>query len=94
MRRQTETYNVDKVNDLKKSLFRVVKVSVNAGRGFSRTVGTERREEGSAHPFAALPSVCQHLLQGADRQRLLQHKVADAQVRRDILQGGQGGKEG
>lgn len=56
-----------------------------AGRGFS---GTEGRKEASAHPFAALPGVCQHLLQGANRQRLLQHKVADAQVRRDILQGG------
>lgn len=45
-------------------------------------------KEGSTHPFAALPGVCQHLLQGTNRQRLLQHKVADAQVRRDILQGG------
>lgn len=50
-----------------------------------RVVSAERRE-GSAHPLVALPGVRQHLLQGANRQRLLQHKVADAQVRRDILQ--------
>lgn len=45
----------------------------------------EEEQEGSTHPFAALPSVGKHLLQGPDRQGLLQHKVADAQVWRNIL---------
>lgn len=50
--------------------------------------------EGSAHPFTVLPSVSQHLLQSPDRQGLLQHKVANAQVRRNMLQGGRRERQG
>lgn len=57
-------------------------------RPADRPVGEEEEEEWSTHPFAVLPSVGQHLLQGPDRQGLLQHKVADAQVWRNILEDG------
>lgn len=46
------------------------------------------KKVGGAHPFAVLPSVSQHLLQGSNWQGLLQHEVANAQVWRDILQDG------
>lgn len=45
----------------------------------------------STHPFVVLPSVSQHLLQGPYWQGLLQHKVTNTQVWRNILQ--DGGKE-
>lgn len=38
------------------------------------------------HPLTVLSAVGEHLLQGPDRQRLLQHKGADAQVWGNILQ--------
>lgn len=52
------------------------------------------KEEGSAHPFAVLPGVSQHLLQGPHRQGLLQHKAANTQVWRNILQGGRRERQG
>lgn len=46
----------------------------------------EEEEEEGTHPFAALPSVREHLLQSSHRQGLLQHKVTDAQVWRNMLE--------
>lgn len=40
----------------------------------------------ATYTFPILICVSQHLLQGSHRQRLLQHKVTNAQVRRNILQ--------
>lgn len=40
----------------------------------------------ATYTFPILACVSQHLLQGSHRERLLQHKVTDAQVRRNILQ--------
>lgn len=44
------------------------------------------RGMGVTHPFTVLSSFSQHLLKGSNRQGLLQHKVTNTQVWRNILQ--------
>lgn len=66
-------------------------VFVGAHETHTQSCGRSMGRRGSTHPFSVLPSVGQHLLQGPHWQGLLQHKVTNTQVWRNMLQDGKEG---